>query len=172
MMAARVKVRHSIRVSIILAGAAALLDVDHFFGLVARGTLHNIFVTALFPMVLFLIFFKKGNKKYMHLSLILLLFLASHPILDMFTEGKVELFYPVSEKQYDLSGLSFTVPLQSGQPGYIISGSGIGLTIFFLLILSVIFIEDFLNYFRKDKGIGYIFGETVKKEEKKIEKEL
>lgn len=114
MMAARIKVKHSIRVSIILAAAAALIDVDHFFGLVARGTFHNIFVTVLFPIVLFLIFFKKKNKHYMHLSLILLLFLVSHPILDMFTEGGVELFYPFSNQMYDLSKFSLTIPLQGG----------------------------------------------------------
>lgn len=172
MLAARIKVKHSITVSITLAASTALLDVDHFFGLVARGTFHNIFVTVLFPIILFLIFFKKGNKKYMHLSLILLLFLVSHPILDMFTEGGVELLYPFSEQKYDLSKFSLTVPLPSGVNAYVVSTAGVGLTIYFLLILSVIFIDDFLKYFEKDKKIGYTFEQTLKKEEKKIEKEL
>lgn len=172
MMAARVKVKHVITVSIILAAAAASLDLDHFFGLVPRATFHNIFVTVLFPVILFLIFFKKKNKTYMHLSLILLLFLVSHPILDMFDEGGVELFYPISDQMYDLTKFSLNIPLPTGEKVYIISTAGVGLTIYFLLILSVIFIDDFLNYFRKDKTAEYTFGKTLKKEEKKIEREL
>jgi membrane-bound metal-dependent hydrolase YbcI (DUF457 family) len=171
MMAARVKVKHSIRVSIALAAVTALLDVDHFFGFTARATFHNIFVVVVFPLILFLIFLKKGNKQYMNLSLALLLFLVSHPIVDMFTEGGVAIFYPISEQKYDLSKFSLPMFTAFGQ-GYVISTAGVGLTIYFLLVLGVIFIEDLLNYFREDKTIEYTFGKTVKKEEKKIEKEL
>jgi len=173
LMAARVKIKHEIPVALGLAFSAAMLDIDHFFGMVARATLHNIFVVLFFPLALFILSmkFEKGGTYYKNVTLTLLLFLFSHPISDMFNVGEgVALFYPFSSTYYSFSGLDLSVPLSGGSPGYIVSTGGIGLTIYFLMILGVIFIEDFLNIFRKEGKIIKSIKETFQKEESEIEK--
>lgn len=172
-LTARIRIKHKIGTCLTLATIAVFLDVDHFVG-ATRGSLHNIFVTLLLPIVLFILAFKFERKGdyYKNVSLVLLLFLFSHPILDMFTEGGVMLFYPFSTQYYDLSHLSLTITLPSGIQGYIISTAGIGLTTYFLMILSVMFVEDFLKIFKRERKLEKAFIKTVEEEEKKIEKEL
>ena len=179
-LAARIKVKHKISIIFGLALVTALLDIDHFFG-VPRGTLHNIFITLILPMFFLLLSFKfeKGDY-YKNISLILLLFLFSHTILDMFTEGGVKLdmfteggvklFYPFSDQSYDLTKFLISIQLPSGIEVHLISTSGIGLTIYFVMILSVIFVEDFIRYLKREKRVEKAFLETIQAEEKKIEK--
>lgn len=172
-LAARIRIKHKIGTCLTLATFTAFLDVDHFIG-VTRGSLHNIFITLLFPIILFVLalkFEKKGDY-YKNVSLVLLLFLFSHPILDMFVEGGVMLFYPFSTQLYDLSGLSLKITLPSGEQGYIISSAGVGLTIYFSMILGSIFVGDFLCIFKKERKLETALVKTMEEEEKKIEKEL
>src|SRR5437867_12553870 len=86
LLAARVKIKHELPVALGLAFSAAALDIDHFFGMVARATLHNIFVVLLFPLALFILSlrFEKASNYYKNITLTLLLFWLSHPISDMF----------------------------------------------------------------------------------------
>src|SRR6266550_4529535 len=150
LMAARVKIKHEIPVAFGLAFSAAALDIDHFFGMVPRGTFHNVFVVILLPISLFILSlkFEKGATYYKNITLTLLLFLCSHPIADMFEPGGVKFFYPFSNDYNDLSALSLTIPLSPGTNGYLISTGGVGLTIYFLMIFGVIFIDDFLEIFK------------------------
>jgi membrane-bound metal-dependent hydrolase YbcI (DUF457 family) len=152
---------------------AVFLDIDHFIG-VTRGSLHNIFVTLLLPIILFILALKleKKGDYYKNVSLVLLLFLFSHPILDMFTEEGVVLFYPFSTQFYDLSYLSLTIVLPSGIQAYVISTAGVGLTIYFLMVLSAIFVEDFLKVLKRERKLEKALVKTMEEEEKKIEKEL
>ena len=173
LLAARVKIKHEVPVMLGLAFSAAFLDIDHFFGMVARGTLHNIFVVLLLPLTLFIVSlkFEKGGTYYKNVALTLLLFWFSHPVSDMFNPGEgVLLFYPFSNTIYNLSGLDLTVPLAGGSTGYIISTGGIGLTIYFLMILGVIFIDDFLEIFKKEGKILKAIKDTIFSEERKIAK--
>src|SRR5437867_7562976 len=104
LLAARVKIKHEIPVMLGLAFSAAFLDIDHFFGMVARGTLHNIFVVFFFPLALFFLSlkFEKGGTYYKNISLTLLLFWFSHPISDMFNVGEgVLFFYSFSNDYYN-----------------------------------------------------------------------
>jgi len=169
-LAARIKVKYKIRTCLFLAAATAMLDIDHVIG-VSRGTLHNVFITVLFPVAMLILSFKlekKGETYFKNVSLIMLLFLISHPIADMFTEGGVMFFYPFSHQFYDLTRFSIKSPW-----GYIVSTAGIGLTIYFLLIMSCIFMEDFMSVLKRRRykdGIAVV--KTIEKETKKIEKEL
>ncbi len=173
MVAARVKIKYKIRTMLLLASLAALIDVDHYFGLETRGTLHTIFVTAFIPLILFVLAMKYEKRRdyYKNVSLALFLVLLSHPIADYFTEGCVRFLYPITTDCYEFTGYLYAT-LPTGQNVYVISSAGIGLTIYFLMILGILFIEDFLKLLKKDKHIEKAFVETVEEEERKIKREL
>lgn len=124
-LAARVHLKHGLLWVLGLSLAAVLLDLDVFF--VHRATLHNLFVTLLLPAILvaFAFQYEKRGNKYKTLSLLLLLFLLSHTILDMGTESGVQLLYPFTDQVYQFSGgVSVGLPIGSG---YLVSGLGISL---------------------------------------------
>jgi membrane-bound metal-dependent hydrolase YbcI (DUF457 family) len=165
-VAARIHVKHRIETVLGLSLAAVLIDLDVFF--IHHATLHNLFITALLPLILILLAFKFENPKktkYKTITIALFLFLVSHPILDMFTEGGIQLFYPLSTQLYN-----FEFGWSLGY-GYVVSAAGIGLTIYFILILLVLFLEDFISYYKKEPVKKALF-DTIKKEERKIKKEL
>ena len=177
LMIARIKFKHRLPVAFMLAASTALLDVDHFFGLVSRGTLHNIFVTILFPISLFALAFlfeKKGT--YMkNISLTLLLFWASHPIADLFTgAAPVKLLYPLSNQEFWLNNIKILSPIamHDGFVPSIVDSGGIGLSIFFLMILSAIFVEDFVKILIRYRKPNRALQKTIELEEHKIEKEF
>jgi membrane-bound metal-dependent hydrolase YbcI (DUF457 family) len=169
-LAARIHLKHGIEWVVGLALATVLLDLDVF--LIHRATLHNVFVVVLLPIILVLLAFRyeKKGTKYKTLSLVLLLFLFSHTLLDMGTEAGVQLFYPLSDQVYQFTG-GISVGLPAGQ-GYLISGVGISLALYFFFLLLVLFIEDFVGFFARGKNVRKAFKATVNKENRKIRKEL
>jgi membrane-bound metal-dependent hydrolase YbcI (DUF457 family) len=169
-LAAKVHLKHGLEWVIGLSLATVLMDLDVF--MVHRATLHNLFVVVLIPVIFFLIALKyeKRGSKYKTLSLVLLLFLFSHTLLDMGTEAGVQLFYPLSSEVYQFNwGISVGLP--PGQ-GYLISGLGISLLMYFFVLLLVLFVEDFVKYLAKDKSVEKAFNETMIKEKRRIRKEL
>jgi len=169
-LAARVHLKHGLLWVLGLSLAAVLLDLDVFF--VHRATLHNLFVTLLLPAILvaFAFQYEKRGNKYKTLSLLLLLFLLSHTILDMGTESGVQLLYPFTDQVYQFSGgVSVGLPIGSG---YLVSGLGISLLLYLFLLILVLFVEDFVKYFERDRNVERAFKDTIKKEEKKLKKEL
>ena len=174
-MATGLKLKHRIVVAAVLASLAVFLDVDHFFGLVARGTFHNIFVTLLLPFSLFLLalkFEKKGNF-WKNITLMAALVLFSHPAADMFVgHAGVKIFYPISDEKYLFDFVSFPVTLPDGFVAHAISSEGVGLSIFTVFLLGVIFVEDFVNVLIKTKSLVKAFRKTVLKEERKIERQF
>ena len=169
-LAARVHLKHGLLWVVGLALAAVLLDLDVFF--VHRATLHNLFVTLLLPAILvaFAFQYEKNGNKYKTLSLLLLLFLLSHTILDMGTESGVQLLYPFTDQVYQFSGgISVGLPVGSG---YLVSGLGISLLLYLFLLILVLFVEDFVKYFERDRNVERALKDTIKKEEKKLKKEL
>jgi membrane-bound metal-dependent hydrolase YbcI (DUF457 family) len=169
-LAARVHLKHGLLWVLGLSLAAVLLDLDVFF--VHRATLHNLFVTLLLPAILvaFAFQYEKRGNKYKTLSLLLLLFLLSHTILDMGTESGVQLLYPFTDQVYQFSGgVSVGLPIGSG---YLVSGLGISLLLYLFLLILVLFVEDFVKYFERDRNVERALKDTIKKEEKKLKKEL
>ena len=169
-LAAKVHLKHGLEWILGLALATVLLDLDVFF--IHRATFHNLFVVLLLPAILAALAFqyeKKGTK-WKTLSLLLLLFLLSHTILDMGTESGVQLLYPFTDQVYQFTG-GVSVSLPTGE-GYLVSGLGISLLLYFFLLLLVLFMEDFVKYFEKDGNVEKAFKDTIKKEEKKLKREL
>jgi membrane-bound metal-dependent hydrolase YbcI (DUF457 family) len=152
-LAAKVHVKHKIR-NILLAGAlTVLIDLDHFIGL-ERATFHNIFITILLPVILILFTFSlKAKYSLKGFSILLLLFLSSHTILDLFSGG-VALFYPLSDRYYSIN-FGVTIPIPTRFPpsiieGYVISSIGLGLLFYFLIILlPCLFLDDIIEIMEK-----------------------
>ena len=169
-LAARVHLKHGLGWILGLALVTVLLDLDVFF--IHRATFHNLFVVLLLPAVLVALAFQyeKVGNKYKTLSLLLLLFLFSHTILDMGTEAGVQLLYPFTDQVYQFTG-GVSVSLPTGE-GYLISGLGMSLLLYFFLLLLVLFVEDFVKYFEKDRNVERALKDTIRKEEKKLKKQL
>lgn len=147
-LAARVHMKHPIKNILIAAFLTMLVDVDHLIG-ISRGLTHNIFILLVIP-TLYVIYTFSKRKMYQQkgLSILILIFLASHLFLDIFTGGVV-LFYPFSAVSY---GIDFNVPLLwsnmdgTALSGYVASSLGIGITLFFLLIiLPCLFLDDIID---------------------------
>lgn len=84
-LAARLNIKHIMKTSVAAAAITVLIDLDHVWG-IARGTLHNVFVTILLPLVLlFFAFHFRTNKYVKGFFLLLFIFLSSHLILDLFS---------------------------------------------------------------------------------------
>lgn len=174
-LASGLKMRHRILVALILASLAVVLDVDHFFGLLARGTFHNIFVTLLLPIALFgvaLKFEKKGTF-WKTTTLMAALVLFSHPAIDLFVgSAGVHLFYPASNVDFLFNPISIPVTLPTGFVAHAISSEGIGFSIFFLFVLGIIFAEDLVKMLTRYKSAERALEKTVVLEEKKLKKNL
>jgi len=143
-LAARVHLKHNLR-NIFIAGLfAVLIDLDHIWG-IPRATLHNVFVTTLIPILLiFYTFYFRKNDSWKSFSILLLIFLSSHPTADFFAEGPIAFFYPLSDKFYTIN---FNIMIQQG---LLISSSGVGLLIFFLLIiLPCYFLDEIIEITEK-----------------------
>jgi len=143
--------KHKLELIVFIAFAAVLIDIDHFFGMVPRGTLHNLFFVIGFPFALFIAFYsyekKKSSIRLQSAALLLMVMLFSHVIADTFSEGKVLFFYPLSQAGYGMLNLeiAFLENLHAG----IINVEGIAAVVYFILLLAAIFIEDFIYFFEK-----------------------
>ena len=138
-LAARIHMKHGIIAVLTMAASAVLIDADHFLG--APGALfHNLFFTLVVPFTILSIMYAWGGENERQAALCLLLFLFSHTILDMFSGGTVALFYPISGQQY---GINFDISMGSYQ---LVSSSGVGLLIFFSMLMLVFFLQDIDRY--------------------------
>jgi len=143
-LAARVHLKHPIKNILIAAFLTTAVDIDHVIG-IPRGLTHNIFVLVLIP-ALFVVYTFSRRKMYQQkgLAILIFIFLASHLFLDIFTGG-VALFYPLSTQTY---GIDFNVPLAwtnmngTDLNGYLASSLGIGITLFFIMIIVPCYFLD------------------------------
>ncbi|MDO8339330.1 MAG: metal-dependent hydrolase [Candidatus Burarchaeum sp.] len=144
--AARVHVRHHHLAPLIFAVVATLPDVDHFFGLLARGTFHNIFVTFLFPLALIALAFKyeKYGVFWKQMSILFFIVLVSHPIVDFFTSYSVLYFYPVSDQLMDLTHFDIKVNVD-GQNYPLMSSSSMGVLIYMFILAGAFFLEELVD---------------------------
>ena len=151
-LAAKVHIKHRLR-NILIAGAlTVLIDLDHFIG-VERATFHNVFITLLLPLITVILTFNfKTSYNFKGFSILLLIFLSSHLVLDIFS-GSVALFYPISDKYYSFA-FELIIPLQSKLEGnfeaYIISPLGFSILIYFIIILlPCLFLDDIIEIMKK-----------------------
>lgn len=149
-LAAKVHIKHELRYILIAGMLTVLIDLDHFIG-VERATFHNILITFLLPLIIILIAFSfKKKYNFKGFSILLLIFLSSHLVLDLFS-GSIALFYPFSEKYYTID-LNLVIPLSSKftSSGYLISSLGVGILIYFIIIfLPCLFIDDIIEIMEK-----------------------
>jgi hypothetical protein len=136
-LAARIHMKHGLVAVLLMASSAVLIDADHFMGYGLGGAMfHNLFFTLCVPFTILSIMYTWGGETERQAAMCLLLFLFSHTMLDLFSEGTVALFYPISTMQF---GINFSFALG----GYeIISSSGIGLLIYFGILLLCFFLQD------------------------------
>jgi membrane-bound metal-dependent hydrolase YbcI (DUF457 family) len=141
-LAARIHMKHGLIAVLLMASSAVLIDVDHFMGL-PGAMFHNLFFTLAVPFTILSIMYTWGGETERQAAMCMLLFLFSHTMLDMFSGGTVALFYPITAQQY---AINFSI----GWGGYeIISASGIGLLIYFSILLVCFFLQDIDRYMVK-----------------------
>ena len=161
--AARVHVRNHHLAPLAFAIVAVLPDFDHFFGMVPRATLHNIFVTILFPLSLVLLAFKfeKYGVFWKQMSILFFLVLASHSFLDFFTYGQIQYVYPVSSQPVDLTHFDIQVNVQ-GQDYPLMSSASAGVLIYMLILAGAFFLEELVDIQdRTHRSFSYAFNRVV-----------
>jgi membrane-bound metal-dependent hydrolase YbcI (DUF457 family) len=141
--AARIHIKHGIPTLLLLAVISVFVDVDHFIGM-PRAGFHNLFVTLLFPIILIIFAFRFGREYHRQVSIALLLFLFSHTILDLFMEGKVALFYPLTLQTFSINFSFYALGRYM-----LISSNSIGLVIYFCVILLCFFLEEIDSFILK-----------------------
>jgi len=161
--AARVHVRNHHLAPLIFAIIATLPDFDHFFGMVPRATLHNVFVTILFPLALIAIAFKyeKYGVYWKQMSILFLLVLASHSFLDFFSYGQVQYFYPASIQPVDLTGFNIQVNVQ-GQDYPLVSSASAGVLIYMVILMGAFFLAELVEIQdRTHRSFSYAFSRLI-----------
>lgn len=151
-LAARVHIKHPVRNILIAACLAVAVDIDHLIG-IPRVTTTNIFVLVLIPLIfIFYAFSKKKSYNLKGLSILILIFLSSHLFLDMFTGG-VGLFYPLTDAIY---AINFDIPFAwtnyagVSYEGFIVSSLGVGITLFFaIIVLPCYFLDEIIVIMEK-----------------------
>ncbi|MBW2977512.1 metal-dependent hydrolase [Candidatus Woesearchaeota archaeon] len=159
--ASGIHTKHNVLTLLSLGFLATIIDIDHFFG-TPRGTLHNLFLAAVIPLIFFLIFFMKKKRFYQNICLLIMIFLVGHVVADLFEQGGVMVFYPLSEKIYKIPG---SWELGVGEyPAGLISTDGIAITLYFLIIMTAAFVDDFTYFLEvKHEKPRKAFARTIKK---------
>ena len=149
-------IKHKLTFVFFVALLATLIDVDHLFLLFnpamfpVNEPLHNIFVIALLPFVLFLIAFyferKKGSIYFQSFFLILMVLLIGHVVADMFYRP-IALLYPLSTMQFAFPDFELLLPSEFYLP--LISKQGLALAAYALVVLAGVFVGDFIYFFEK-----------------------
>jgi|GEM_PF-1339768 len=167
-LAAKVHIKHGVRNIVLLGILTVLIDIDHFIYGFERMLFHNIFFTIILPLfIIFLVFNSKSDYYLKGFSVMLFLFLSSHILLDVITEPGVALLYPFSTDYYKLD-FNVYVPIASkfSGEGAIISSTGVGLSIFAVIILlPCIFLDEIIFIMEKKH-------ESFRKALKDIKKEM
>ncbi|HLC51092.1 MAG TPA: metal-dependent hydrolase [archaeon] len=136
-MAVRVHLKHPVRNILIAAFVSSfVLDLDHFIFL-ERATFHNLFLTMLLPLlVVFYAFHYRTSLQFKGFSILMLVFLFSHVILDVVFPPGVALLWPLSA-EYITIDPSVWVPLSSlfAVEGMVASPLGIALLFYFAAIV-------------------------------------
>lgn len=131
---------------------AVFIDFDHFLvGPANFRPLHTVFVTALAPFLFFLTAFyverRTGSIKLQTFFLVLMAMLIGHVVADLFGPSPIQLFYPLSTQGYNIPDYEFLATQAFYSP--IISKEGIALAAYALILLSILFVEDFIYWHEK-----------------------
>jgi len=150
-MALGLHIKHKLEIVVFASALALLIDIDHFFGFYRRATFHNVFVIFLIPFLLFLLAYiyerPRGKIKFQSLALLFLIMLVGHVVADMFVEGTVILFYPLSTMEIGMTEFGTTL-FDFIHPA-VVNKEGIGLVIYLIILAGAIFVEDFIYFFEK-----------------------
>ncbi len=145
--------KHKLRVIVSAALLVVLIDIDHFFGMTARGTFHNIFFVSAIPLILFYIGYMYEKPyhsiKLQTYSLLLGLMLIAHVICDMFIDGSVKLLYPFNMTDFTMPDIWILATPDFFSP--IVSPTGIALGIILLFIMIAFYVEEFIYNLEKNK---------------------
>jgi hypothetical protein len=127
-----------------MAASAVMIDIDYFMGSGLGGAMfHNLFFTLAVPFTILSIMYSWGGETERQASMCLLLFLFSHTMVDLFSGETVALFYPITNMQF---GINFSLAWGGFE---IISSSGVGLMIYFSILLLCFFLQDIDRYMVK-----------------------
>jgi membrane-bound metal-dependent hydrolase YbcI (DUF457 family) len=165
-MAARLNLRHQVKIIFSLAVLTVLIDLDHLSLLYERALLHNVFITLLIPIVLILLSFHFRLDRYKKGAfLLLLIFLSSHIMLDLFEvwnshgigikQGDpkigVALFYPLSSTRYSID-VNIPTPgiLPIDGDTFIVTSAGVGILLYFaIIVIPCLFLDDIIEISEK-----------------------
>ncbi|MFH1750687.1 MAG: metal-dependent hydrolase [Candidatus Micrarchaeota archaeon] len=135
------------------ASFAVLIDFDHFFNIdpLYAKPLHNIFVAILIPLALFYIAYRYERNLHPRRTelqkffLVVMVMLVGHLVADMFysQDFRVKLFYPLSYESYSFADLPLPTPLERYD---FITSQGVALLFYSIILLSVLFAEDFIKW--------------------------
>ena len=152
-LALNIKRKHKLRIIVFLAFLCIFIDVDHFFGMTARGTFHNIFFVLALPASLFYLAYNYEKPyhsiKFQTYSLLLGAMLIVHIITDMFIGGKVLLFYPFSMQSVAMTEIWIMATPAFFSP--IVSPTGIAIGLILIVIVLVAYLEDIIFNLEKNK---------------------
>ncbi len=143
MLAARVHIKHHSFAPFFFGIVTLLPDLDHYFGFKTRATFHNFFITLLIPL-LFLLLAMRLEKKgvfYKQLTLLLLVSLAIHPLLDLPGNAGVEYGYPFSTQRYSLGGTGLYVPIQTGEMAPLVGTLSLVTLVAMIFFIPIFFLE-------------------------------
>lgn len=176
LIAARVHVKHHSLAPLFFALVTLTPDIDHFFGLQARATFHNIFITLLIPLSLVLVafWFEKKGVFWKQFSLILLVALAVHPVLDLPTTNhafEVQYFWPFSHQGISIDSTSFPEIFHFGGENYIVSPLSASMGIAFLIMLPILFLEETIGFMDRRKESLKTAAKDYSKEIAKLSRE-
>ncbi|MFB6245410.1 MAG: metal-dependent hydrolase [Candidatus Nanohaloarchaea archaeon] len=153
------RLKHRIWDVAAVALAGVLIDIDHLLFSFPRA-FHNVFVAVLLPLTLFYIAFRREDGvRYQSLSLLLLVVLVGHMLVDLFNGGVIKPFYPV---------LGMEMMVQEFSINFIRDSWSIATSDSLLLAFNAVFVslayfaEDFIYLFeQKHEQVGEAVAESL-----------
>jgi len=102
--------------------------------------------------------FERYGIFWKQMSILLLLVLVSHPMLDFFTSYSVLFFYPLSNQPVDLTHFAYSINI-GGRSYSVISPDSAGVLIYSLILAGAFFLEELVEIQdRTHRGLGYALG--------------
>jgi len=123
------------------------IDIDHLLFSYPRA-FHTVFIVLLLPSVLFYISYRYERNsesiKYQTLSILLFVMLSAHLLVDLFFEGTIRPFYPVSSFELVAPQIEINAIRENW---IVISSEGFLLTLNALVVSLGFFAEKFIYFF-------------------------
>jgi hypothetical protein len=152
------------------AAFAVAIDFDHFFHIdpFNMKPLHNLLFIIGVPLLLFYFSYRlERNRKprttvMRQFWLVVMIMLVGHLITDMFysPDYRIMLFYPFSYQSYSFADLPLATPFTKYD---FITSQGVALLVYFVILMSILFIEDFVKWHEeKHENVKRSINDVVK----------